>query len=229
MKAKFVNEALTDVLKPKSEEEIENIVLSAIQKGDISILKNLYKYPISTISKVVELVKEQGVEIPRDYFEIILQNMKHTNPEKREELRQALQMERVPIMDRDPEELSIDRDQARKMLIDYGFNENTTPRQEKNGSLSFQYSGDMKLEQELYKKQKWNEAGDLKYFQPELHVVTYIIYPNGAIRKSKSKPYGGSAIGKMRVEDPFLTYEENAEFLINYMNKKIRNSKKKRR
>ncbi len=225
MKAKLVNEALKDVLTGPDPAELENLLLKAIETLPKDESERSYPY-YKSVSRIVnnivgspdlfqtfiDTMEDKSLKIPKEIFDDILMGLKYKDPSFREIIGKTLKKGRLAIMDRDSKEVAIDREKGRQMLINYGFKDVTTPRQEKNGSLAFQHPDDDKIEKERYKKQGYN-IGTFR------HIIKYIIYPNGAVRKSNPSMHS-SAISKMKVEDPFLTFEENAQYLIDYMNKK---------
>jgi len=204
MRAKLVNElALGDVLRGPSPSEIESRLDDLIDdidggsygyKDKVKRVVNRIYGNPAMLSMFLEKIKNKDIVLPTDLFSDILSGLKYKDPETRAQIGKMLGKTKKSILDRSPEENEKDKNEAREMLLNNGFRDISGPIQKKRGTLRLDHN-------------------DMPYG------IEFMIYPNGAVRRSKN---GRAA--KMRVEDPYLTYVDNAEYLIKYIEKK----KKKR-
>jgi diguanylate cyclase (GGDEF)-like protein len=142
-------------------------------------------------------------------------DLKHFGVERRKMIMEFLSDKQI-LLDTPKKELEEDQDYATKILITYGFIDNSTPLQIKKGTISVSYPEDRKYEikrilAKLQKRYGYIPQGAINKIQN----IEYAIYKTGAIRRIV-----GNSIAKMKEEDPTSTYTENAQWLISYMDKK---------
>jgi len=155
MKAKLVSEALSDVLKGPSTEDVEVRLDELI--SDIEFGKPGYKERVSDLlyrlqnngemlTSFLEKIRKKEIILPPETISSILSGLKYKSPEIRDKMGKLLGKTNKSILDRSPKENNADKNKALKILLDYGFIDISGPTQQKRGTIKLFHDDSNKIQ-----------------------------------------------------------------------------------